>query len=72
MSEYHVGCGAFRIYAGTLNKKGDMWTHKSDVTLEAMGAVAQHLLEHKSVFRFEYKGKQMVLKVEESESDGKN
>lgn len=72
MAEYHVGCGLFGIYAGTQNKTGDMWRNKSDVTLEATGAVAQYLLDHNAKFRFEYKGKQMVLKVEEGESDGKN
>ena len=72
MAEYHVGCGVFGIYAGTLNKTGDMWRNKSDVTLEAMGAVAQHLLDHNTEFHFEYNGKQMVLKVEGGESDGKN
>ena len=43
MAEYHVGCGAFSIYAGTLNKKGDMWLHKSDVTEEAIKAVMGHM-----------------------------
>ena len=28
MAEYHVGCGAFGIYAGTLNKKKDRWQNK--------------------------------------------
>jgi hypothetical protein len=31
MAKYHVGCGIIGIYAGTLNKKGDTWTRKSDV-----------------------------------------
>lgn len=43
MAEYHVGCGAFGIYAGTLNKKGDMWLHKSDVTDEAINAVIGYM-----------------------------
>lgn len=43
MAEYHVGCGAFGIYAGTLNKKGDMWLRKSDVTNEAIDAVIGHM-----------------------------
>lgn len=43
MAEYHVGCGAFGIYAGTVNKKGDMWLNKSEVTEEAICAVAQHV-----------------------------
>jgi hypothetical protein len=40
MAKYHVGCGITAIYAGTLNKKGDMWINKSDVTDEAFSAVA--------------------------------
>lgn len=43
MAEYHVGCGAFAIYAGTLNRKKDMWQNKSDVTEEATHAVVQHV-----------------------------
>lgn len=39
MAEYHVGCGAFGIYAGTLNKQKTMWQNKSDVTEEARQAV---------------------------------
>lgn len=69
MTEYHVGCGVFGIYAGTLNKTGDKWRNKSDVTLEAMGAVAQHLLDRNTEFHFEYKGKQMVLRVEEMDGE---
>lgn len=54
MAEYHVGCGAFGIYAGTVNKKGDMWLNKTEVTEEATHAVAQHvkqemMLEKKSI-----------------------
>ena len=44
--EYHVGCGLFGIYAGTLMKpKKDgviMWRKKSDVTEEAIHAVMQN------------------------------
>ena len=43
MAEYHVGCGAFGIYAGTVNKKGDMWLNKSEVTEEATHAVIQYV-----------------------------
>lgn len=43
MAEYHVGCGAFGIYAGTLNKKKDRWQNKSEVTEEATHAVVQHV-----------------------------
>lgn len=45
MAEYHVGCGLAAIYAGTLNKKKDMWLNKSDVTKEAIWSVVQHLYE---------------------------
>lgn len=53
MAEYHVGCGAFGIYAGTLNKEKDRWQNKSEVTEEATHAVIQHvkqemMLEKKS------------------------
>lgn len=43
MAEYHVGCGAFGIYAGTLNKRKDRWQNKSEVTEEATHAVVQHV-----------------------------
>lgn len=46
MAEYHVGCGAFGIYAGTLNSKNkSLWQNKSVVTDEAVSAVAQYLLQ---------------------------
>ena len=43
MAEYHVGCGLFGIYAGTLKKNGEEWLHKSDVTDEAILSVIQHM-----------------------------
>lgn len=46
MAEYHVGCGAFGIYAGTVNKKGDMWLNKSEVTEEATYAVIQYVKQN--------------------------
>lgn len=67
MGEYHVGCGAFGIYAGTLNKRGDMWLHKSEVTDEVLGCAAQHLLLNEKEFRFQYKNKSYVLKVDGDE-----
>ena len=74
MADYHVGCGIAGIYAGTLNKKGDMWTNKSKVTIEAMSAVAQYMLNHDKEFRFtSHGGKKYVLgiwEVEEGEADG--
>ena len=65
MANYHVGCGITAIYAGTLNKKGDMWLHKSDVTNEAFNAVAQYCLEHDEAINFDYKGKRYRLAVTE-------
>lgn len=44
MAEYHVGCGWSGIFAGRLNKNGDEWVSKSDVTTEAIHAVMLHLL----------------------------
>lgn len=73
MAEYHVGCGVFGIYAGTLNKKGDMWLRKSEVTHEALDAVAEHLVVHNEAMTFTYKGERYILKVEklkEGERDG--
>lgn len=65
MTEYHVGCGAFRIYAGILNKDKTMWKNKSDVTNEVLDAVAQYLLQENVVMDFNYKNKKYTLKVEE-------
>ena len=65
MTEYHVGCGVFAIYAGTLNKKGNMWLHKSDVTDEAFNAVAQYCIEHNEAMNFDYNGKRYRLAVTE-------
>lgn len=45
MAEYHVGCGAFGICAGTLNHKNKyMWQNKSEVTDEAIGAVRDYMV----------------------------
>jgi hypothetical protein len=65
MAEYHVGCGILGIYAGTLNKKSNMWLHKSDVTNEAFNAVAQYCLEHNEAINFNYRGKRYRLEVTE-------
>lgn len=71
MTNYHVGCGITGIFAGTLNKKGDMWVNKSDVTDEAISAVAQFLLEHEEAMEFIYHGKRYRLAVEPQESEDK-
>lgn len=68
MAEYHVGCGIARIYAGTLNKKGNLWTNKSDVTDEAVSAVAQYLLEREEALEFDYRGRKYRLAVSRAES----
>ena len=66
MAEYHVGCGAFAIYAGTLNGRNkNLWQNKSEVTDEATAAVAQYLLQENKTMRFEYKGKKYKLCVVE-------
>ena len=71
MAEYHVGCGAFAIYAGTLNSKNKhLWQNKSEVTNEATSAVAQYLLQENKIMRFEYQGKKYKLcVVEEGEQN---
>lgn len=66
MAEYHVGCGAFGIYAGTLEPRNkNLWRNKSDVTHEATCAVAQHLLLNGTEFRFQHKGQWYVMRIEE-------
>lgn len=67
--QYHVGCGLFGIYAGTLNKKGDMWLHKSDVTEEVFNSVAQYCVDHEEAMNFSYKGKRYRLEVNEIKED---
>lgn len=65
MAEYHVGCGAFGIYAGTLRPNGIEWRNKSDVTDEAISAAAQYLLQHDESMEFTYKDKRYRLGVAE-------
>lgn len=65
MAEYHVGCGLAGIYAGIMDKSGDSWKDKSEVTREAVPAVAQYLLFTEKEFRFEHQGKKFALRVEE-------
>lgn len=64
MDEYRVGCGAFGIYAGTLNSRNQsLWKNKSDVTDEAVCAVAQYLLQENKTMTFKYEGKQYQLRA---------
>lgn len=67
MAEYHVGCGAFGIYAGTLKPNGIEWRNKSDVTDKAISAAAQYLLQHDESMEFTYKDKRYRLGVIEVE-----
>lgn len=45
VAEYHVGCGAFGIYAGTLNKTKTMWQNKTECTDEAINAVRDYMVQ---------------------------
>lgn len=46
MAEYHIGCGAFGIYAGTLNSRNkNMWQNKTECTDEAICAVRDYLVQ---------------------------
>lgn len=46
MAEYHVGCGAFGIYAGTLNSRNkNLWQNKTECTDEAICAVRDYLVQ---------------------------
>ena len=46
MAEYHVGCGAFGIYAGTLNSRNKkLWQNKTECTDEALCAVRDYLVQ---------------------------
>lgn len=75
MAEYHVGCGIAGIYAGTLKKnKKDEWQFKSDVTNEAIKAVAAWMMfnipEGETSYAYAMKtnsGKYVRLKVELSD-----
>ena len=46
MAEYHVGCGAFGIYAGTLNSRNkSLWQNKTECTDEAVCAVRDYMVQ---------------------------
>lgn len=45
MADYHVGAGAFGIYAGTLNSKNKyLWQNKTECTDEALCAVRDYMV----------------------------
>ena len=47
---YHVGYNpdAGKLFAGTINKKGDKWVNKSEVTEETLAAVRDFFYDLKS------------------------
>lgn len=67
MSEYHVGCGILGIYAGRLNKSKTLWLNKSDVTDEAISAVALYLLTEEKEMIFKFNNEEYVLRVTKKE-----
>lgn len=45
MAEYHVNCGMFGIYAGTLNSRNkEIWKDKTECTDEAIVAVRDYMI----------------------------
>lgn len=77
MAKYHVGCGVFGIYAGTLEPKNpNLWRNKSDVTDEAICAVRDYLMGEfikgdKTEGGYQWETKdgrtvKLILKVEEA------
>lgn len=45
MADYHVGCGAFAIYAGILNARNkNIWRNKTECTDEAIDAVRDYMV----------------------------
>lgn len=68
MAEYHVGFGVTSIYAGTLNKKGE-WRNRSNVTDEAICAVAEYLLTNQKEFHFDYHGQRYIMRILEGEEN---
>lgn len=61
MPLYHIGCCPINatIYAGTINREGDLWVSQSDATEEALAAVRDHLMikalgENSSYYGYEW------------------
>lgn len=77
MPEYHVGAGFFGIYAGRVNKKGNLWLEKTEVTDEALCAVRDYLYdkaiaEKKNVYGYEWDRKdgkvvELIVKIRDKE-----
>lgn len=63
MAEYHVGCGAFGIYAGTLNSKNrNLWQNKTECTDEALCAVRDYLKDKADSQKLDRAGYEWTLK----------
>lgn len=43
--KYHVGCGAFGIYAGIVKANKEEWKDKSECTDETIEAVRDYLIQ---------------------------
>ena len=56
MSEYHVSCGMFGIYAGTVKRNGTEWKDKTRVTDEAIEAVRDWLLSEAQFYNRIFSG----------------
>ena len=63
MTEYHVGCGIFGIYAGRLNKKGNQWLSKSDVTEEVLDSAFDYLYTNKKEIIAKVDGKEYAMRI---------
>lgn len=70
MADYHVGCGVAGIYAGRLNKKGDMWVNKSLVTDEVLSCTFDYLYSNKKEYRATINGKRYVMRIIPITEDG--
>lgn len=56
MNEYHVSCGMFGIYAGTVKRNGTEWKDKTRVTDEAIEAVRDWLLSEAQFYNRTFSG----------------
>ena len=84
MAEYHVGCGAVGIFAGTLNKNKAMWQNKTECTDEALCAVRDYMVHEllggtscekakSSGYEWDLKdGRVVELRVTVKEKEGEN
>lgn len=63
MAEYHVGCGITGIFAGTVNKKGNMWINKSDVTQEVLNAAFDYLFVNEKEIKATVDGKSYAMRI---------